>query len=213
MRLLIATILLFMGVCVSAQTIPTSEQVEDLLRQGKVVEAKVALQQVLAVKPNSPKANYYMAQLITMEKGDASQYQSKYQPHLDKVAQAEAESNARLLKIFGIGIIGIVILTFAALFLPDFISNYKQKKRLEEKERVRLAMEEDKRKYLLKEILPINDTLIENIYEDEELAKQHRKHAMDAIEVLTKKDYKDLNDIVDWLSDVKTFISKEVAYP
>lgn len=217
MRLLIATILLMIGVCASAQTIPSSEQVEDLLRQGNVAEAKIALQQVLAAKPNSPKANYYMAQLVQMENGDITQYQPKYKPYLNKVAaekakaeeaemKRQAEINKSFLKFLGYLVLVILVLIFSAMFIPDMVSNYKEKKRNEEKEKLRLEYEDTERRNILKDILKINEILEANIFKDEEKAREHRKYALDAIEVLSEKGDYNLSLIRLWIIDVNNFI-------
>lgn len=218
MRLLIATILLLMGVCVSAQTIPTSEQVEELIQYGRVAEAKVALQQVLAVKPKSPKANYYMAQLVQMENGDTFQYQPFYKPYLNKIAIEKAkaeeaekvrqvEQSKSFLKFLVSLVVFILILIFGAMFVPDIISNYKEKKRNQEKEKLRLEYNENKRIELLKEALSINDQLLVNIYSNEDKANEHKNFALDAIEILSKKGDFDLKLIEKWVSDVKIFMT------
>jgi len=217
MRLLIATILLTIGVCASAQTIPSSEQVEELLRQGKTVEATLAIQQVLAVKPNSIKANYYMAQLVQMEKGDASPYRDKYQPYLNKIAveKAKAEEAEKLkqaektkgfFKFFGYLVLVLFVVTMSAIFIPDVISKYKEKKRNEDKQKLRLEYEENKRIELLKQTMSINDELLANLYDQEEKAKEHRNFALDAIEILSKKGDYDLPLIEKWINDVKFFM-------
>lgn len=208
-NIIIVMMLMFVGVCASAQTIPSSAEVENMIRNRQIAEAKVALQSVLAVKPNSVKANYYMAQIMEMEGGDPKPYLAIYLPYKEKKDAEEAIRVKEGAKIFLYTVGGMMVMLLASLgyitFLQPYLEDRKRLKVKEERERVKAQQLMEEKRKLLKSVLAFNEELKNELFNSAD-GEEQRRLALDAIAALSKECDVNLHDIRTWMINVKYYI-------
>lgn len=219
MKKFIVACLLTVGVCASAQAIPTPESVEALIVSGKTAEAKVALQEVLAENPDSIKANYYMAQIVKDEGGDTLSYDIKYKAFLERMAaeevkiKAEQEEKLNAFVLYSCKvIIAVIISALLMIGIVFWFIKHNQAKELKKKIEQEEAQLEMSRVNLLKHAMIANEKLLANKFKDEDVASLHRQYAIDAIEDLTKNQ-KTFNKtlIEQWIMDANEFFIGELT--